>query len=105
MVKRLSDGENPVRVWREYRRMSLDDLAGMTGMSPALLIAIENGAQDEHILDLLALADALSIDIDDLFPWLPFGDNHLTPTSLARFLDKGPGWQTRLKEVLRKVLK
>lgn len=34
---RLLDGENPVRVWREYRGLSIRELAGKVGMTAAYL--------------------------------------------------------------------
>ena len=46
IVDRLLDGENRVRVWREYRGLTAADLAAKAGISK--------------------LADVLKLDIDDL---------------------------------------
>ncbi len=57
-------GENPVKVYREYRQLSLAELAHNIDLSPESLQAIEqniNFATDE---DLKAIADTLQVDID-----------------------------------------
>jgi transcriptional regulator with XRE-family HTH domain len=69
LVRRLSEGENPVRVWREYRGLSLRALARQVGISAALLSQIETGERDGSIRTLAALARALSVAIDDLLSW------------------------------------
>ena len=69
LVKRLSEGENPIRVWREYRGLSLRAIADAAGVSHALVSEIENGKKDGSIRTLVALARALSVDISDLLPW------------------------------------
>jgi DNA-binding XRE family transcriptional regulator len=69
LVRRLSEGENPVRVWREYRGLSLRALARQVGISAAMLSQVENNQKDGSIRTLAALARALSVDIDDLLPW------------------------------------
>jgi DNA-binding Xre family transcriptional regulator len=69
LVRRLSEGEHPVRVWREHRDMQAQDLARQAGISPALLSEIENGKKEGSIRTLAALAQALRVDLDDLVPW------------------------------------
>src|SRR3546814_18221838 len=46
MVERLLDGENPVRVWREHRGLTLKALAERAGISAACLSQIEGGQRD-----------------------------------------------------------
>jgi DNA-binding XRE family transcriptional regulator len=66
VVNRLVDGENPVRVWREYRRLSARDLAEKAGLSAAYLSEIENGKKTGSIGRLRAIAAALGLTVDDL---------------------------------------
>lgn len=66
MVKRLSDGENPVRVWREHRGLKVKELAEQVGIAAPYLSQIETGKRDGTISVYKALANALAVDIDDL---------------------------------------
>ena len=69
IVDRLVGGEVPVRVWREYRDLSLRSLAEKAGISAAMLSEIENGKKEGSVRTLAALARALGLDLDDLVPW------------------------------------
>ncbi|MDR7029617.1 helix-turn-helix domain-containing protein [Rhizobium rosettiformans] len=66
-VNRMSEGESPIRVWRDFRGMSAKDLAAAAGISTAFLSEIETGKKDGSIATLKAIADALKIDLDDLY--------------------------------------
>lgn len=66
IVYALADGENPLKVWREYRRMSQHLLAEMTGMSASYLSQIESGKRRGSAETLSKLASALNLTIDDL---------------------------------------
>ena len=66
VVKRLIDGENPVRVWREYRNYTQVELAAKTGIDQAYLSKIERGGRVGTTKVLRALASALEVDLDDL---------------------------------------
>lgn len=66
MVRRLVDGENPVRVWRQYRGMSQAKLASEGGITPAYLSQLENGARKGTAQVLRSLARVLDVDIEDL---------------------------------------
>ncbi len=66
MVKRLTAGENPVRVWREHRGPSLRALAGETGVSYSYLSEIETGKKEPALKTLKRLAAALDVNLDDL---------------------------------------
>lgn len=68
MVDRLLAGENPIRVWREHRRLSASELAGRAGLSPAYVSQLETGKRDGSVAALSALARALGVDLDDLAP-------------------------------------
>ena len=69
VVDRLAEGKAPVRVWREYRGLSLRGLAEKAGISAAMLSEIENGKKEGSVRSLTALARALGIDLDDLVAW------------------------------------
>lgn len=69
VVKRLSDGEPPVRVWREYRSLSQEQLAEMTGQSVAVISGLESGDQSCTLAVLAGVARALKVELDDLVPW------------------------------------
>lgn len=66
MVRRLAKGENPIRVWRQYRDMTQPNLAKSAGISAAYLSQIESGARQGSIDILRALAEALRVELDDI---------------------------------------
>ena len=63
---RILDGESPVRVWREYRGISVKELAARAAISAAYLSQIEGGSRNGSLSTMKALATALSLDLDDL---------------------------------------
>ena len=65
-VDRLMSSENPVRVWREYRRMSLAALADQAGIGNGYLPQIENGERTGTIKTMKKLAAAPGLELDDL---------------------------------------
>lgn len=69
VVDRLGGGEGPIRVWREYRGLSLRGLAEKAGISAAMLSEIENNKKEGSVRTLAALARALGVDLDDLLSW------------------------------------
>ncbi len=70
LVDRLTDGGNPVRVWREYRGLTATALTRRAKVSSARLSAIENGAAIGSVpaQTLRDIADALGVTVDDLLP-------------------------------------
>ena len=66
-VDRLIDGENPIRVWRDFRGMTSKDLANAIGISAGYLSEIETGKKDGSISVFRNIAKALRVDLDDLF--------------------------------------
>ena len=63
---RILDGESPVRVWREYRGLSIKQLAASANVSAAYLSQIEGGRRNGSLSTMKALAKGLSLNIDDL---------------------------------------
>lgn len=68
IVERILDGENKVRVWREFRQFTLDETAKRAGISDARLAAIEAGSGAATLKELQALAPVLKVDVEDLLP-------------------------------------
>jgi mRNA interferase RelE/StbE len=63
-AKRIIEGEHPVRVWREYRGLSLRGLAVRAGIGPSYLSEIERGDKPGSVDAYKALADALETSMD-----------------------------------------
>ena len=61
IVKRLAEGESPVRVWREHRGLTQEDLASRVGIRSAYLSQIENGKRVGSAKVLAALAESLAV--------------------------------------------
>jgi len=68
VVDRLLAGENPIRVWRKHRGMTLDELGTAAGLSKGYLSDLENGNRVGPVETLQALARALKVGLDDLAP-------------------------------------
>ncbi len=66
VVDRLLDGENPVRVWREYRGLSAADLAKACGVTAAAISQIESGKRKSSVTLLKKIARILKVDLDSL---------------------------------------
>ena len=64
--ERILNGENPVRVWREYRGLSVKELAGRANISAAYLSQLESGSRQGSLTTMKALTAALGLDLDDL---------------------------------------
>lgn len=66
IVDRLLAGENPIRVWRRHRGLSLQALAHRIGGSKSYLSEIETRKKRGSIDVMRAIAEALDVDLDDL---------------------------------------
>jgi transcriptional regulator with XRE-family HTH domain len=62
----ILSGINPVRAWREYKQIKMNELAKRAGISSAYLSQIENGKRNPTIDTLKAIANELEIDIEML---------------------------------------
>ena len=63
---RILEGESAVRVWREYRKMSVKELAGQANISASYLSQIEGGSRSGSLPTMKALAKALRLKLADL---------------------------------------
>ena len=70
LVRRLSAGEHPVRVWRAHRGLGRDALAAAAGIAPSYLTEIETRRKPGSFAALAKIAAALRISLDDLAAWL-----------------------------------
>jgi DNA-binding XRE family transcriptional regulator len=66
VVDALLANEQPVKVWREYRQMTRQQLAQAADISAPYLSQIESGRRTGSTEVLTALADALNITLDEL---------------------------------------
>lgn len=68
VMKRLVDGESPVKVWREYRGLTQAALARKAEVDKTYLSQIESGHKTGSVAIFRRLALVLSVDVDDLIP-------------------------------------
>jgi DNA-binding XRE family transcriptional regulator len=66
LVDRIAAGEHPVRVWREYRKLTVGELAKHADVAQGYLSEIEAGKKPGSVRALAAIAKTLRIDIEDL---------------------------------------
>ena len=64
VVNRLLEGENPVRIWREFRGISQSQLAERTAVTVAHISQIESGKRECSVKLLRVLAKVLEVDAD-----------------------------------------
>lgn len=68
LLDRLLSGEHPLKIWREYRGLTLAQLGDACGVSAAALSQIETGKREPSVGLLKKLAEALRADMDALVP-------------------------------------
>jgi DNA-binding XRE family transcriptional regulator len=66
VVFALAKGENPLKIWREYRGMTQQQLAETAQISIPFLSQIETGKRKASINVLSNIASILRVDVDDL---------------------------------------
>lgn len=64
VVDRLADGENPLRVFREWRALTQADLAARSKLSQGYISDIESGRRTGTPAVLRQIADALQVPLD-----------------------------------------
>jgi len=68
MMQAISDGENPVRAIRRWRGLSGRYLARLAGITPSMLSQIECKGNTGSTRTFKAIADALCVPIDLIYP-------------------------------------
>lgn len=66
IVYAILDGGNPIKVWREYRRLTQVQLAAASGISVPYLSQLESGKRKGSTAVLSAIAKALRLSLDDM---------------------------------------
>ncbi len=66
VADRIVAGESPIRVYRNYRGMTQQELAVAAGINPVYLSQIERGHRTGSTKTLGALARLLDVALDDL---------------------------------------
>jgi DNA-binding XRE family transcriptional regulator len=64
IVRRELEGESPIKLWREYRGLTQQELADISGISKPYLSQIESGKRQGTIETLSAIARALDVSLD-----------------------------------------
>ena len=62
----ILNNENPVHVYREYPELTQQQLADKVGVQRAYLAEVETGRKAGSVKTLKAIAQALSVDLDDV---------------------------------------
>ncbi len=66
LVYELWETDSRIRTYRNYRKMSVSDLAAATGISQPYLSEIESGKKTGSVDVLKRIAAALKVDLDDI---------------------------------------
>lgn len=65
-AERFIQGENPIRVWREYRKLNQSTLASKAGISIPYLSQLEHAERTASMDVLKKIASALNVTLNDL---------------------------------------
>jgi DNA-binding XRE family transcriptional regulator len=63
ILRRELSGESPIKLWREHRGLTQQELADLAGISKPYLSQIENGKRQGTIETLSALARSLGVPL------------------------------------------
>ena len=66
LAERILDGEPPLRIWREQRKLSLQKLGSLTGIGVGYLGDIDAGKKPGSATALKKCARALGVRMEDL---------------------------------------
>lgn len=66
VVYAILDGENPIRVWRNYRGLTQQKLSESAGISKPYLSQLESGKRAGTTEILSAIANALGLTLEDI---------------------------------------
>lgn len=71
VVYAILDGENPIKVWREYRGLSQQAVAENAGISVPYLSQLETNKRKGSLEVLSAIAKALKVSLENIVPPQP----------------------------------
>jgi DNA-binding XRE family transcriptional regulator len=66
ITERRIAGESPVKIWRDHRELTQEELAKMSKVSRGMIAAIETGHKTGGITTLKKLATALKVGLENL---------------------------------------
>ena len=66
VVYAILDGENPIKVWREYRQLTQQQLAEAVGISTPYLSQIETSKRTGTTEVLYTIAKVLKVSLDEI---------------------------------------
>jgi len=66
MVFAILDGENPIKVWRNARGLTQQQVADAAGISKPYLSQIETGKRKGSTESLASIAKALNVSLDEI---------------------------------------
>ena len=66
VVHAILDGKNPIKVWREYRSLTQQQLAGRVGISKPYLSQLETGKRTGTTDVLSTIAKALDVSLEQV---------------------------------------
>ena len=66
IVRREMAGESPIKLWREHRGLTQQELATRSGISKAYLSQIETGKRQGTVETISAIARSLEVPLDVL---------------------------------------
>lgn len=66
VVYAILDGENPIKVWREYRKLTQQQLAEAVGISTPYLSQIETSKRTGTTEVLTTIAKVLKVSLDEI---------------------------------------
>lgn len=75
LVGRMIEGEHPLRIWREHRKLTAQALADLAGVARSYIAEIETGKKPGSVDAYQRLARALGVDISDVVPSLSDDDS------------------------------
>ncbi|ABA89027.1 antitoxin, XRE family [Syntrophotalea carbinolica DSM 2380] len=64
ILRRELEGDSPVKLWRDYRSLTQQELADRAGISKPYLSQIESGKRQGTVETLAAIARALDVPLD-----------------------------------------
>ncbi len=68
VVNAILDGENEIKVWREFRGVSQAELAGQAGISVPYLSQLETNKRKGSLAVLSAIARVLKVSLETIVP-------------------------------------
>lgn len=66
VINAILDGENKIKIFREYRGITQEALAEKINKSVAMIRKLENGSSDGSISTIKAISAALKVDVEML---------------------------------------